>query len=70
MLFAIGALSFILGVALLFLAFLLMLFDCLFDFTEVLFKIAMTMIIIPIVAGLFILAFGALISLFGFTLLF
>ena len=70
MLFAIGALSFILGVALLFLAFLLMLFDCLFDFTEILFKIAMTMIIIPIVAGLFILAFGALISLFGFTLLF
>ena len=70
MLFAIGALSFMLGVALLFLAFLLMLFDCLFDFTEVLFKIAMTMIIIPIVAGLFILAFGALIGLFGFTLLF
>lgn len=70
MLFAIGALSFMLGVALLFLTFLLMLFDCLFDFTEILFKIAMTMIIIPIVAGLFILAFGALISLFGFTLLF
>lgn len=47
-----------------------MFFDIFFDFAEVLFKIAMTMIIIPIVAGLFILAFGALIGLFGFTLLF
>lgn len=69
MLFAIGALSFILGVALLLLAFLLMFFDCFFDFTEVLFKIAMAMIIIPAVAGLFTLAFGALIGLFGLTLL-
>lgn len=70
MLFAIGALSLILGIALLLLAFLLMFFDCFFDFTEVLFKIAMAMIIIPVIAGLFILAFGALIGLFGFTLLF
>lgn len=70
MLFAIGALSFIVGVALLLLAFLLMFFDVFFDFTEVLFKIAITMIIIPAVVGLFILAFGALIGLFGFTLLF
>ena len=35
MLFAIGALSLILGIALLLLAFLLMFFDCFFDFTEV-----------------------------------
>lgn len=70
MLFAIGALSLILGIALLLLAFLLMFFDCFFDFTEVLFKIAMVMIITPAIVGLFILAFGALIGLFGFTLLF
>lgn len=70
MLFAIGALSLILGIALLLLTFLLMFFDCFFDFTEVLFKIAMVMIITPAIVGLFILAFGALIGLFGFTLLF
>ena len=70
MLFAIGALSLMLGIALLLLTFLLMSFDCFFDFTEVLFKIAMVMIITPAIAGLLILAFGALIGLFGFTLLF
>lgn len=70
MLFAIGAFSLILGIALLLLTFLLMFFDCFFDFTEVLFKIAMVMIITPAIAGLLILAFGALIGLFGFTLLF
>ena len=70
MLFAIGALSFILGVVLLLLTFLLMCLDCFFDFAEILFKIAMAMIIIPAIVGLFILAFGALIGLFGFTLLF
>ena len=70
MLLSIGVFSFILGLALLLLSGILMLLDILWDFGEVIFKIAVILMLAPIVIVLLLGAFASLIGLFGFTLLF
>ena len=70
MLLSIGVFSFIFGLALLLLSGILMLLDILWDFGEIIFKIAVILILAPIVIALLLGAFVSLIGLFGFTLLF
>lgn len=70
MLLSIGVFSFILGLALLLLSGMLMLLDILWDFGEIIFKIAVILMLAPIVIVLLLGAFASLIELFGFTLLF
>lgn len=70
MLLSIGVFSFIFGLALLLLSGILMLLDILWDFGEIIFKIAVILILAPIVMALLLGAFASLIGLFGFTLLF
>lgn len=70
MLLSIGVFSFIFGLALLLLSGILMLLDILWDFGEIIFKIAVILILAPIVIALLLGAFASLIGLFGFTLLF
>lgn len=70
MLLGIGVFSFMLGLALLFLSGILMLLDILWDFGEIIFKIAVILMLAPIVIALLLGAFASLIGLFGFTLLF
>ena len=69
MLLSIGVFSFILGLALLLLSGILMLLDILWDFGEIIFKVAVVLILAPIIITLLFGAFALLIELFGFTLL-
>ena len=69
MLLSIGVFSFIFGLALLLLSSILMLLDILWDFGEIIFKVAVVLILAPIVIVLLFGAFALLIELFGFTLL-
>ena len=69
MLLSIGVFSFILGLALLLLSGILMLLDILWDFGEIIFKVAVVLILAPIIIALLFGAFALLIELFGFTLL-
>ena len=70
MLLSIGVFSFIFGLALLLFAGVLMTLDILWSFEEIIFKIAVILILAPIVIALLLGAFASLIGLFGFTLLF
>lgn len=70
MLLGIGIFSFMLGLALLLFASILMALDILWSFEEIIFKIAVILMLAPIVIALLLGAFASLIGLFGFTLLF
>ena len=70
MLLGIGIFSFMLGLALLLFAGVLMTLDILWSFEEIIFKIAVILMLAPIVIALLLGAFASLIGLFGFTLLF
>lgn len=70
MLLSIGVFSFMLGLALLLFAGVLMTLDILWSFEEIIFKIAVILMLAPIVIALLLGAFASLIGLFGFTLLF
>lgn len=70
MLLGIGIFSFMLGLALLLFAGILMTLDILWSFEEIIFKIAVILMLAPIVIALLLGAFASLIGLFGFTLLF
>lgn len=70
MLLGIGLFSFMLGLALLLFAGVLMTLDILWSFEEIIFKIAVILMLAPIVIALLLGAFASLIGLFGFTLLF
>lgn len=70
MLLGIGVFSFMLGLALLLFAGVLMTLDILWSFEEIIFKIAVILMLAPIVIALLLGAFASLIGLFGFTLLF
>ena len=70
MLLGIGIFSFMLGLALLLFAGVLMTLDILWSFEEIIFKIAVILMLAPIVIALLLGAFASLIGLFGFILLF
>lgn len=70
MMLSIGIFSFILGLALLFFYGALTALDILWDFGEIIFKVAIILMLGPIIIALLIGAFALLIGLFGFTLLF
>ena len=61
MLLSIGVFSFIFGLALLLLSSILMLLDILWDFGEIIFKVAVVLILVPIVIALLFGAFALLI---------
>lgn len=70
MLLTIGVLSFIVGFTLMLLSGIFMLFDIFWNVVDAVFKVGIILMLAPILVGLIIIAFGLLIGLFGFTLLF